>query len=59
MKPLVVFPPLLLVREDFVGLLYLLEALLGTGILGVRIGVVLADQPPVGLPDIVVGSAPG
>jgi hypothetical protein len=59
MKPLVVFPPLLLVREDFVGLLYLLEMLLGLGVLGIRIGVVLADQHPVGLPDIVAGSAPG
>jgi hypothetical protein len=59
MKPLVVLPTFLLIRQDLVGLLNLLKALLGSGILGIGIGVEPADQLPVGFPNIVVGSAPG
>jgi hypothetical protein len=43
-KRLVILPPLLGIRQDFVGLLYLLEALLGLGGFGVSIGMVLADE---------------
>jgi hypothetical protein len=56
---LVVFPSLLGVGEDFVDLLNLLEALLGAGVIRVSIRVVLSDQPPVSLPDLVPGGTPG
>jgi len=48
-----VLPPLLRVREDLVGVLYLLEALLGAAVVGVGVGVVLPGQLPVGLADLV------
>lgn len=59
MGSLVVFPSLLGVGEDFVDLLNLLEALLGAGVIRVSIRVVLSDQPPVSLPDLVPGGTPG
>jgi hypothetical protein len=59
MKPLVVFPPLLLVRQNFVGLLDLLEALLGSGVLGVRIRMVLADKLTMCSLDVVLRSLSG
>jgi len=43
-KPPVVLPSLVAIRQDFVGLLYLLEALLGSGVFGVGIRMVLADE---------------
>jgi hypothetical protein len=41
-EPLAVPPPSFWVRQNLVGVLYLLEALLGGAVTGVRIGVVLA-----------------
>ena len=56
MKPFVVLPPLVVVRQDLVGLLYFLEAFLGSGVFGVGIRVVLANEPTVRSLDIVRGS---
>jgi hypothetical protein len=54
----VVGPTLLGVREDLVGLLDLLETLLGVGSVRVRVRMVLAGQPPVGFADILIGRPP-
>ncbi len=55
MKRLVILPPLLLVRQDFVGLLYILEALLAlAGAFGVGIRMVLADDLTMNSLDIVL-----
>src|SRR5829696_6865356 len=58
-KPLVVLPPLLLIRQDFVGLLDLLEALLGLGVFWVCVRVVFPHQLAVCLLDVVLGGLPG
>jgi hypothetical protein len=58
-RPLVVLPPLLGVRQDFVGLLDLLEMLLGSGVFGVRVRMVLADQPAVRFADVVLRGPSG
>jgi hypothetical protein len=52
-EPLVVLLLLVLVGEDFVGLLDLLEALLGLGVVAVDVRVELAGQLPVGTLDFV------
>ena len=51
---LVVELALLLVAEDGVGVVDLLEHLLGLGVVGVLVGVVLERQPPVALLDVRV-----
>jgi hypothetical protein len=53
--PFVVGSTLFGIREGLVGLLDLLETLLGVGVVRVRIRVMLAGQLPVGLADIVIG----
>jgi hypothetical protein len=52
-----VLPLLLRGGEDLVGVLYLIEALLGAEVSGVRIRVVLAYQLPVSFADVVLGSS--
>ena len=59
MKRLIVLLPLIVVRQDLVGLLYLLGALLGSGVFEVGIGVVLADELTVRSLDVVLGSLCG
>lgn len=55
-KRLVLLAPLLVIRQNFVGLLYLLEALLGSRVLGVDIRMVLADKLTMRSLDVVLGS---
>jgi hypothetical protein len=55
-QPLVVLPPLAGVREDLVGVLDLLEALLGGVVARVGVWVVLAYQSAVGAADVLLGS---
>jgi hypothetical protein len=59
MEILVILPPLLGVRQDFVCLLNLLEALLGSGVFGVRIWMMLPDQLAVRFANVVLGSLAG
>jgi hypothetical protein len=56
--PFVVGSTLYRVREGLVGLLDLLETLLGVGVARVRIRVVLAGQTPVSFADIVIVRSP-
>jgi hypothetical protein len=55
-RSLVVFPPFLGVGEDFIGVLYLFEALLGLGVVPISVRMVLASQLPVGTPDLLLRS---
>ena len=54
----VVLPALFGIRERVVGLLDLLEALLGLAVVGVPVGVPFARQRAVGLLDLLVGGPP-
>jgi len=59
MKPLVVLLSFLRIRQELICLLNLFEALLGRGVARIRIRVVLPDQLPVGLLDVILGSFSG
>src|SRR5215211_101280 len=50
----IVFPSFLGIREDLVGVLYLLETLFGLLVAGVGVGMKLARQPAVGAPDLIL-----
>jgi len=58
-KRLIVLLSLVVVRQDLVGLLDLLEALLGSGVLGVGIGMLLANELAMRSLDVVLGSLSG
>jgi len=58
-KPPGVLPSLVAIRQDLVNLLYLLEALLSSGVLGVGMGMVLADELTMRSLDVVPGSLSG
>src|SRR5215216_1959475 len=50
----IVLPSFLRIREDLVGVLYLLETLFGLLVAGVGVGMKLARQPAVGAPDLIL-----
>jgi hypothetical protein len=52
-------PPFLGIREDLVGVLYLLETLLGLGVVAVGVRVMLARQFAVGAPYLLLRRTPG
>jgi hypothetical protein len=58
MAEAVVGPPLLVVLQDVVGLLDLLEALLGRFIARIDVRVEFSGQPAVGLLDLGFGGSP-
>jgi hypothetical protein len=58
-QPFVVLPPLAGVREDLVGVLDLLEALLGGVVARVSVWVVIAHESAVGSADVLLGSFSG
>src|SRR5690606_14680288 len=58
MAVLIVGGALVPVAQDLVGLLRLLEMLLGFRVVGVAVGVVLHRQPPIGLLQVIVAGVP-
>ena len=58
-QPFVVLPPLAGAERTSLGVLDLLEALLGGVVAGVGVWMVLADQPAVGAADVLLGRSLG